>query len=74
MSDPVQALRHRLIGTMLPVAVGATLGFYYWKWFVGGEGSQNLAAAYAAAGAASVLLAVRVFTLLRMIASDFFSR
>lgn len=74
MSDSVQALRQRLIGTIVPVSIGAALGFYYWKWFVSEGGNDGLAGAYSAAGAAGFLLFIRVLTIGRMMAQDFFSK
>lgn len=68
-----QSLRRRVLGTLLPAAVGCFAGFQYAQATLPPEDAQRLAAMYASGGAALGILAVRLVGLLWMIIQDFAS-
>lgn len=68
--------RRRILGTLLPAAVGCVAGFYYGRHFGDPElpARVGLPGLYATLGAVVGILAVRVGGLLWMIARDFLGR
>lgn len=71
-SSGIEWLRRRVLFTLLPAFVGALAGAFYAKYTLPEDvlKSSALGGMYAAAGAATMILALRITTMLRAIWKD----
>ena len=69
-------MRDRLIGSLTPAMIGAGVGFAYARETMDPEALEgsSIPGMYAVMGSVIAILAVRVFSLLRVMFSDFFGK
>ena len=60
--------------TVVPAAIGTAAGWYYAKLTLDPEAFARLAGMYAAAGAASAVLILRLATIFKTILADYFQK
>lgn len=71
-----RTMRDRFIGSLTPAMIGAGLGFAYARYSMTPEAleSSSMPGMYAGMGAVIAILGLRVFSLLRLMFSEFFGK